>query len=75
MMSTATPRLFHPLPRRPLPTRPPWYVNEHTGVDADGYGRAPDKPFATVDYARSQCSADKGYVIFVYPAPGPSVWS
>lgn len=37
------------------------------GVDATGYGRSPTAPFATIDYAVGQCTANQGDVIYVLP--------
>lgn len=37
------------------------------GSDSAGYGLHPDKPFATVDYAIGQCTANQGDTIFVMP--------
>ena len=37
------------------------------GLDAVGLGFGPDKPFKTLDFAISQCTADQGDVIFVMP--------
>ncbi len=36
-----------------------------TGTDSTGYGRAPDKPFASLDYASTQCTASAGDIIYV----------
>lgn len=40
-----------------------------TATDSDGtsYGRRPDYPFSTLDYAIGQCSASRGDTIFVLP--------
>lgn len=35
--------------------------------DTSGYGRSPDAPFATIDYAVSQCTANNDDVIVVLP--------
>lgn len=43
-----------------------WFVMTG-GTDAVGYGRHPDAPFATIDYAIGQCTANQGDVIFVMP--------
>ena len=42
-----------------------WFVDSGsaTGSDAVGYGRNPDQPFATLDYAIGQCTANNGDVI------------
>lgn len=44
-----------------------FYVHSGTGIDAAGYGRNPDAPCATIDYAVSLCAADKGDIIYVMP--------
>ena len=47
-----------------------WFVdsgNTSTGADAAGYGRTPDKPFLTIDYAVGKCTASQGDVIYVMP--------
>ena len=36
-------------------------------ANATGNGKRPDKPFATIDYAVGQCTANNGDVIFVAP--------
>ena len=35
--------------------------------DSAGYGKSPDMPFATLDYAVSNCTASQGDVIYVMP--------
>ena len=37
------------------------------GTDSAGYGLHPDRPFATVDFAIGQCTANQGDVIYVMP--------
>lgn len=37
------------------------------GSDTAGQGQHPDKPFATVDFAIGQCTANQGDVIYVMP--------
>ena len=37
------------------------------GSDTAGHGLHPDKPFATVDFAIGQCTANQGDVIYVMP--------
>lgn len=37
------------------------------GTDTAGFGKHPDRPFATVDFAIGQCTANQGDVIFVMP--------
>jgi hypothetical protein len=44
-----------------------FFVKDTTGVDAAGYGKSPDKPFATIDYAVGKCTASKGDTIYVMP--------
>lgn len=44
-----------------------FFVDSAVGSDSVGYGRNPDAPFATLDYAFSQCTASKGNVIYVMP--------
>lgn len=46
-----------------------WWVDSGsaTGSDAAGYGRNPDKPFATLDYAIGNCTANNGDTIYVMP--------
>jgi hypothetical protein len=44
-----------------------FWVNSATGSDAAGYGLSPDAPTATIDYAISLCTANKGDVIYVMP--------
>ena len=45
-----------------------WWVdsgNTVTGADAAGYGHNPDAPFLTLDYAITQCVANRGDIIYV----------
>lgn len=44
-----------------------FFVNSATGKDAAGYGNNPDAPFATINYASTQCTADNGDFIYVMP--------
>ncbi len=41
--------------------------------DGSGYGRNPDAPFATVDYAIGMCTASNGDYIFVMPGHAETV--
>ncbi len=45
------------------------YVNsaESASSDGTGYGQEPDAPYATIDYAMSQCTASEGDIIYVGP--------
>ena len=46
-----------------------WFVDSGSAnaSDAATHGSNPDTPFATVDYAISACTADKGDIIYVMP--------
>ena len=44
-----------------------FFVDSGSGTDGAGYGQNPDAPFATIDYAVGQCTADQGDVIYVMP--------
>lgn len=45
-----------------------FFVSSVTGVNSTGnYGTSYDKPFATIDYAIGQCSANHGDIIYVLP--------
>jgi len=46
-----------------------WFVDSGsaTGADGEGYGRNPDAPFVTIDYAIGQCTASNGDIIYVMP--------
>lgn len=44
-----------------------FWVHSGTGTDAAGYGKNPDAPVATIDYAIGLCTANKGDRIFVMP--------
>lgn len=44
-----------------------WFVSSVTGIDANGRGTDPSRPFATIDFAVGQCTASNGDVIFVLP--------
>lgn len=44
-----------------------FFVNSATGTDAPGYGVDKDRPFDTINFAISQCTANRGDVIFVMP--------
>lgn len=43
------------------------FVHSGTGTNGEGYGFTKDAPYASIDYAIGQCTADKGDVIFVLP--------
>lgn len=46
-----------------------YYVDSNAAGKGDtaGYGQEPDKPFATIDFAIGQCTANQGDVILVLP--------
>ncbi len=46
-----------------------WFVSSGAtyASDAAGYGRNPDQPFATLDYAIGNCTANNGDIIYVMP--------
>ncbi len=44
-----------------------FWVHAGTGRDGAGYGRNPDAPVATLDYAVGLCTASKGDVIYLMP--------
>lgn len=44
-----------------------YFVDSGSGTDGAGYGKDPDSPFATLDYAVGQCTASQGDVIYVMP--------
>jgi len=44
-----------------------------TGSDAVGYGKNPDAPFLTIDYAVGRCTASQGDVIYVLPGHAETV--
>lgn len=44
-----------------------FFVCSVNGTNGAGYGRSPDAPFASIDYAVGQCTASNGDVIVVLP--------
>lgn len=52
-----------------------WFVDSGAsgGGDGAGYGRNPDKPFLTLDYAIGQCTASNGDVIYLLPGHAESL--
>ena len=44
-----------------------FYLHSGTGTDGDGFGRNPDTPVATLDYAIGLCTASKGDIIYGMP--------
>lgn len=52
-----------------------FFVHSGTGTNGTAYGFTPDKPFATVDYAISKCTASKGDIVFVMPGHAENITS
>jgi hypothetical protein len=50
-----------------------YFVHSGTGTDAAGYGRNPDAPVATIDYAIGLCTANKGDRIYVMPGHAETI--
>jgi hypothetical protein len=52
-----------------------WFVDSGhaSATDGAGYGRNPDRPFATWDYAVGQCTANNGDVIYLMPGHAETV--
>lgn len=50
-----------------LTTGDNFFVHSGTGTDGAGYGKNPDSPCATLDYAVGLCTASKGDRIYVMP--------
>lgn len=52
-----------------------WFVDSGsaTGSDTAGYGRNPDAPFLTLDYAVGQCTANAGDVIYCMPGHAETI--
>lgn len=44
-----------------------FFVNSVTGTDAVGYGFSPDAPFASINFAVTQCAATNGDRIYAMP--------
>lgn len=50
-----------------------WYVDSGAGTDSTAYGKNPDTPFATLDYAIGKCTASNGDIIFVMPGHAENI--
>ena len=50
-----------------------FFVHSGTGTDGAGYGRNPDAPVATLDYAVGLCTANKGDTIYVLPGHAETI--
>ena len=56
-----------------LPVGNVFFVSSLTGVDGSGYGRSPDSPLATIDYAVGLCTANNHDHIIVMPGHAETV--
>ena len=59
--------------RSQFPSGSVFWVNSGTGTNGAGYGRNPDAPLATIDYAVGLCTASKGDIIYVMPGHAETV--
>ena len=50
-----------------------FFVDSGSGTDGAGYGKDPDSPFDSIDYAVGQCTANQGDVIYVMPGHAETV--
>lgn len=50
-----------------------WFVHSGTGTDGAGYGRNPDKPIATIDYAIGLATASQGDIVYVMPGHAETI--
>lgn len=50
-----------------------FFVNSSTGTDGAGYGRNPNSPVATIDYAVGLCTASAGDTIYVMPGHAETI--
>ena len=51
------------------------YFVDDSGTDAAGYGKSPNSPVATIDYAISLCTEGQGDTIYVMPGHAETVTS
>lgn len=56
-----------------LSTGSRFFVHSGTGTDGAGYGRNPESPFATIDYAIAFCTANKNDIIYVMPGHAEAI--
>lgn len=56
-----------------LSTGSRFFVHSGTGTDGAGYGRNPESPFATIDYAIALCTANKNDIIYVMPGHAEAI--
>jgi hypothetical protein len=52
-----------------------FFVNSGTGTNGAGYGKNPDAPLATIDYAVGLCTANNGDIIYVMPGHNEGITS
>ena len=50
-----------------------FFVDSGAGTDATGYGKDPDSPVATLDYAIALCTANQGDVIYIMPGHAETI--
>lgn len=50
-----------------------FYVSSSTGTNSTGYGRSPDAPLASIDYAVGLCTANNDDVIVVMPGHAETI--
>lgn len=61
--------------RENVPSGSVFWVHAGTGTDGAGYGRNPDAPVATLDYAVGLCTASKGDIIYLMPGHAENIAS
>lgn len=64
---------FNNIEDQSLSTGSRFFVHSGTGTNGSGYGRNPDAPCATIDYAIGLCTANKGDIIYVMPGHAESI--
>lgn len=67
--------MFAVTDRANAPSGSIFWVHSGTGTDSAGYGRNPDAPTATLDYAIGLCTASKGDVIYLMPGHAENIAS
>jgi hypothetical protein len=67
LYSTAQPGGLIAIEDQSISTGNRFFVHSGTGTDGAGYGRSPEAPFATIDYAVAFCTANKNDIIYVMP--------
>lgn len=58
-----------------VPSGSIFWVDSTTGTDGAGYGRNPDAPVATLDYAIGLCTSSRGDVIYLMPGHAENIAS